>query len=88
MKFDHIQDVRFKTIVEGVYDAVCNTNNWEFFKTADLKNFTFNYTTELTKVMWEIEIMDIECTTDELEVAFSHIKKIAIHGWDNYMLNI
>jgi hypothetical protein len=88
VNFDHIKSKTFRIILEGVHTAVCNTDTWEFFKNTNLKNFIDTYVKEVYNIFWEVEKLDIDCTLDELEEAFQHIKKIAVLGWDNYLLSI
>lgn len=88
--FSHVLDNHTRNMLHLTYQAVNNTNSWEFVKwyiPEPGKGFLFSSHPQLTKIGSECE--KLGCGHSSLTWGFCmrHMEAIAKKGWDNYITN-
>jgi len=88
--FSHVKDKHTRNILDLTYQAVTNTNSWEFMKTFtpnEDEGFMFSSHPQLSKITWECEKLGCEHSGASWALAMRHMEAIAKKGWDNYITN-
>ena len=89
--FSFIKDDETRQMLSFTYQAVNNTNSWEFMKTFEPDpddGFMFSTHPQLSKISWECEKLDWDGHSgSSWGFSLRHMQDIAKNGWDNYVNN-
>ena len=88
--FSYVNDNHTREMLDLTYQAVTNTNSWEFVKSYTPEpgqGFTFSSHPQLTKITWECEKLGCGHSCFSWGFCMRHMEAIAKKGWDNYVTN-
>ena len=89
--FSHVKDNLTRETLDLTYQAVTNTNSWDFLKTfspPDKQGFMFASHPQLSKISWECEKLGCGHSGCSWALALRDMEAIAKRGWDNYLHNM
>lgn len=88
--FNHVKDKLTREALELTYQAVTNTNSWEFLETYNPpkgQGFMFASHPQLNKIVWECEKLGCGHSGSSWGLVMRDMETIAKRGWDNYLSN-
>ena len=78
--FSHVKDKETRNLLDLTYQAVTNTNSWEFLKTFtpdENSGFMFSSHPQLSKITWECEKLGCGHSGSSWGLAMRHMEDIA-----------
>jgi len=88
--FNHIEDKVTRDTLSLTYQAVTNTNSWDFLKSFTPSSgcgFIFSSHPQLDKISYECERLGCGHSGSSWGISMRHMEAIAKKGWDNYVSN-
>lgn len=89
--FSHIKDNITRDTLNLTYQAITNTNSWDFLKIYSPpmgKGFMFASHPQLSKIVWECEKLGCGHSGYSWGFVMYEMEAIAKRGWDNYLSNM
>lgn len=86
--FSHVNDSHTREMLTLTYQAITNTNSWEFMKsfTPEKGNgFMFSSHPQLSKISCECEKIGCGHSGGSWGFSMRHMEAIAKKGWENYV---
>lgn len=88
--FNHIKDKDMRDTLSLTYQAVTNTNSWDFLRRFEPDNgsgFMFSSHIQLDNISRECERLGCGHSGASWAISMRHMDAIAKKGWDNYVSN-